>query len=600
MHEGKTNPFFMFQEPTEALSKFTSSSSSTTPASPPPPSHRKSSTRSKELFVSSPSSLPDTGLERLSDLQALELGGDYSDTGYRTEQGLYQDALPRPLDSKHQSINRRVNVDSPPELLSPPFASPPFSPPSYGHVDGVSIIGGGAAIPQAAPIGDFSNETFPSLQDSIRFPPPSYAPLSVGYQPTRSYGTRDEVEFMQGPRVVEAEDEEKKRHEMLVETDSASRLQSDGGSTSPPNGQSKSSTGALPSSPSVRAETETSPGGTTAGHEHRTENGIEDEIDSPSNTYIAPIHNHSVADHTPFSPTSFVRTTSIGGVSIISSPLPSSRTIGSCGSSFDGAQSLTSSSYGKIQRFISSPQFSLSSANSASSTPLPSFHNPCTPHGSYHVVDPEENPFAAQFMAAMEERIATTMKTQGSQENGLRQSSASTVSSNQDHLPASALNDPGFMEYAARLDCQLKRSDYISYKIALIGDRIDQKYDQQLTQAFEEVFTEVWKSSISWESFSFASRRLLLQGRKVGDGIFMIPCFGRRILEGFPHMKDTVARFTQQVLETYAGDWILESGGLVGLGNGLAAILFFAVVEGFFNCYEETGVGSLGARLGLY
>lgn len=270
--------------------------------------------------------------------------------------------------------------------------------------------------------------------------------------------------------------------------------------------------------------------------------------------------NHRIiSEHTPQSPATAEATPF---------PPPTSRQTSSLGSSSD--DQTTTSTQSRIQRFVSSPQFSVSSTNSATTTPFPSLLHPCTPHGSYHVVNAQENPFAVQFLAAVEENM-TKLKAQGSEDatqKGLRHSSASTTSSSSKghELPPKALQDQGFVEYVAMLGRKPKRSDYISYKIALIGDRIDQKYDQQLNQAFEDVFSEVWKSSISWDSFSVAARRLLWQGKKVQDGIFMIPCFGRRITECFPDMKDRITRYTRQVLETYAGNWILEYGGLVSSG----------------------------------
>jgi len=63
----------------------------------------------------------------------------------------------------------------------------------------------------------------------------------------------------------------------------------------------------------------------------------------------------------------------------------------------------------------------------------------------------------------------------------------------------------------------------------MIGDQIDKKYDQQLNQALNAIIYEVVKNNVSWKSFSRVSKKLIVQGYHIQDGIFMIPCFAHHL-----------------------------------------------------------------------
>ena len=58
----------------------------------------------------------------------------------------------------------------------------------------------------------------------------------------------------------------------------------------------------------------------------------------------------------------------------------------------------------------------------------------------------------------------------------------------------------------------------------------------------------------------------MLQGQHMQDGVLMIPCFARRLLECVPNMRDTIANYTQMVMDNYATDLILNIGGWVRYG----------------------------------
>ena len=56
----------------------------------------------------------------------------------------------------------------------------------------------------------------------------------------------------------------------------------------------------------------------------------------------------------------------------------------------------------------------------------------------------------------------------------------------------------------------------------------------------------------------------------------MILCFARLLLECVPNMRDTIASYTEMVMDNYTADLILDVGGWVGVrvcvcrGGGVA------------------------------
>ena len=217
-------------------------------------------------------------------------------------------------------------------------------------------------------------------------------------------------------------------------------------------------------------------------------------------------------------------------------------------SSFD-SDPPTGDSSGRYRRFFSSPQMSFV-ASESDLQHIASLHtlHTGTPHGYYQ----DANPFQVEFSEALKgvELGGTT------DEEGLTDQSEVL-----EELPPHLLEDPSFRDYVSKLGRIPKKSDYISYKIAMIGDQIDQKYDQQLNQALDTIIYEVMKENVSWQSFSKVSQKLMLQGQHMQDGILMIPCFARRLLECVPNMRDTIANYTQMVMDNYATDLILNVGG---------------------------------------
>ena len=129
----------------------------------------------------------------------------------------------------------------------------------------------------------------------------------------------------------------------------------------------------------------------------------------------------------------------------------------------------------------------------------------------------------------------------------------------------------------------------------MIGDQIDQKYDQQLNQALDAIIYEVMKENVSWQSFRKVSQKLMLQGQHMQDGILMILCFACRLLECAPNMRDTIANYTQMVMDNYAMDLILNVGGWVRYGFGWASVSVSACVYMYTGkIHTKFGTGNNG------
>ena len=187
---------------------------------------------------------------------------------------------------------------------------------------------------------------------------------------------------------------------------------------------------------------------------------------------------------------------------------------------------------------------------------------PPHPHGDQH------NPFKAEFRDAMD-----ALSSSSSSESVRAKPSSvgpgpapqldSQESGGSSELLPRQLNRPGFAEYAATLGRKPTKADYITNRIAVIGDEIDSQYSSQLESALNSLFDEVSSKSLTYESFCQAATHLLLEGKKMGDGVFMLMCFGRRLLELVPGMHDVISSYTTQVLERYALPLVVESKGWV-------------------------------------
>ena len=130
-------------------------------------------------------------------------------------------------------------------------------------------------------------------------------------------------------------------------------------------------------------------------------------------------------------------------------------------------------------------------------------------------------------------------------------------------LPPHIANNPDFVAYIMRNKMEPVASAYISYKIANIGDTIDEQYADQISMALESVLTDTVETKISYVSFYKAAQKLILEGASVADRIFMLACFGRRILEGAPELHGIVKGYTQTVMEESVlqligndGEWV--------------------------------------------
>ena len=116
----------------------------------------------------------------------------------------------------------------------------------------------------------------------------------------------------------------------------------------------------------------------------------------------------------------------------------------------------------------------------------------------------EINPIKVEFEALSGSKEEESGDTTGEE---------STQEDMQDGLPSHLLEDPNFRDYVSRLNRKPNKSNYILYKIAMIGDQIDKKYDQQLNQALDVIIYEVVKNNVTWKSFSHVSKKLMVQGQ---------------------------------------------------------------------------------------
>ena len=248
----------------------------------------------------------------------------------------------------------------------------------------------------------------------------------------------------------------------------------------------------------------------------------------------------------------------------------------------------------------SSPQFPLSMPG-ATPTLISSLSgcatNSAAVHGTYSKMDVEFNPFASEFKlgARPEDSVSNVPKFTSVKRLSSRPGSASRKlklpssrfspishfspqTSEKTAIPRKAFQDKGFLQFMEELGHDPEVSDYITYKVRVIGDQIEKKYYRELNQAMDEVFYELVKQSLSWRTFKAVSKRLLVCGARVQDSILLVPCFARRLVDMVPQLGGRIADYTEQVLDSYASDSILGMGGWVS-----GPIFLFSFLFSFFN-----------------
>lgn len=216
-----------------------------------------------------------------------------------------------------------------------------------------------------------------------------------------------------------------------------------------------------------------------------------------------------------------------------------------------------------FNRYFSSPQLSVRipsveadhhSGGPSTNLLASSVQTNPTPSGYYTPMNVEVNPFSfSNEEPKKKKRVVAD-----------HDASATTEAvSTPREIPAQAFQNPRFVQYAKSLGREPRLEDYVTFTLCKIGDSIDRKYDTQLNQALDEAFMEIIKDKLSWGTFKAISKKLMFEGQHVQDGIFMIPCFGRRLMEAVPQWGGVINEYTHQVVNDYAADILLSLGGWV-------------------------------------
>ncbi len=201
-----------------------------------------------------------------------------------------------------------------------------------------------------------------------------------------------------------------------------------------------------------------------------------------------------------------------------------------------------------------------------------------TPHGFYSTVEVDVDPFAREFRDGVKSSTSSSASSlKGSSESSSKPSHSRqlsevffsplpvTITNSKKKIPSKAFKDRNFLRYISSLDHEPGVSDYITYKVGVIGDRLEEQYADDLSAAVDEVFYELVKEKLSLNTFVNVSRRLLLQGARLQDGILLIPCFARQLIDYVPHLGSLIGSYTESVLDSYASDSILGMGGWVSM-----------------------------------
>lgn len=295
------------------------------------------------------------------------------------------------------------------------------------------------------------------------------------------------------------------------------------------------------------------------------------------------------ADNTPLPDTSSDHTPSKQAGGFCEDAQPSSCTLTSDSSSslgsthnhFSAGSTFSLSDSSPLSRrphHYSSPHLSLSFSAGDLETHLlqPSQH--FSTHGYYNSVEVEIDPFALEFQAG----VSGSADDACSGPSPLARNASDIFSplptcdvlSTRREIPQKAFQDVRFQEYIKTLDHSPPLvQDYITFKMRVIGDLIEETYADKLNQAMDEVFYELVKENLTWNTFKTVSKKLLMQGTKVQDGILLIPCFARQLADCLPGLGATIEGYTADVLNNYAADHILGMGGWVSTCTCMCMLL---------------------------
>ena len=236
----------------------------------------------------------------------------------------------------------------------------------------------------------------------------------------------------------------------------------------------------------------------------------------------------------------------------------------------------------------SSPQASCSSVNKPTlchmSSHAPYFVSALSNHttravvtrGTYGSVEVEVDPFSREFklgprpedcLIRSHSPMQNPLSPQASISNQFSDTLFSplpiSVEFCKNHIPSKAFQDPDFLLYISRLGYPPELSDYVTYKMRVIGDKIEERYSKELNQAMDDILYDLLKVNLTWSGFSGASRKLLVGGAKIQDGILLVPCFARRLMDVVPELSCKIGHYTEMILDNYATDTVLGMGGWV-------------------------------------
>lgn len=179
-------------------------------------------------------------------------------------------------------------------------------------------------------------------------------------------------------------------------------------------------------------------------------------------------------------------------------------------------------------------------------------------HGFYNSVEVEIDPFAKEFQASLATGHADGA-TNATATSSLNRSHFSTSAK---EIPEKAFQDDNFLNYIKGLDHEVELKDYITFQMRVIGDKLEEKYAQELNQAIDDVFYEVVKENLTWKTFSSASSELI-ESTGIRDGLMLIPCFARQLIEIVPSLGSRLGHFTEVMLDAHASSSVLGMSRLV-------------------------------------
>ena len=220
----------------------------------------------------------------------------------------------------------------------------------------------------------------------------------------------------------------------------------------------------------------------------------------------------------------------------------------------ESAESTSSNSYCYLRHSVTSPEISDSPFNTPAYDPLsPSFTPVIRNRSNTHPLSQDFDPSELNI------RHKQTRTDSSGSENPRQKPHKGSI-------PEEAWDDPNFLEYCRILNHKPTLDDFVSYKILMLSETIEEQFGSKLEKAFQEAIFYALKDQLSYIAFTKVTHSLAKQSDYLQEQAFLITCLGRRLWEKLPDLQDKIQTFTAKAVEEITANFFMQ----------LVSVLYFS------------------------